>query len=350
MYFIAVSQLYNYDATADYVRAQAALLIPNGYKVKIITQQIFSKEIFDIEHPENINKSDIDEKNDVLIIHFGIFDIYLEKLMNLPFKKKILYFHNVTPHFHYISDLKYSNLLKESWLQLISFLPKFDKLLANSSFTIDQALAHSYNINYIRNWSVLPPRINSISKEYSPSKTNNKNYKQLVILGRIVEHKNVENGIQIFKELLNFDKDYKLIIIGKKYETDYFNYIKQLIENCDQISLKSDITYSERNQLLAESGATLNLSSHEGYALPVFESIFHETLPFYGTSEWLISILEIDALRIGVDKDYLYAAYKIDRTLSDKKKYSKYMEYLKLRVKNEEKLSDMKFQLNAIVN
>ena len=94
----------------------------------------------------------------------------------------------------------------------------------------------------------------------------------------------------------------------------------------------------------------MNLSSHEGYALPVFESIFHETLPFYGTSEWLISILEIDALRIGVDKDYLYAAYKIDRTLSDKEKYSEYMEYLKLRIKNEEKLSDMKFQLNAIVN
>ena len=71
----------------------------------------------------------------------------------------------------------------------------------------------------------------------------------------------MENGIQIFKELLNFDKDYKLIIIGKKYETHYFKYIKQLIDNCDQISLKSDISYSERNQILAESGATLNLSA-----------------------------------------------------------------------------------------
>lgn len=349
-FYIAVSQLFKYDATADYVRAQASLLIPYGHEVSIISQKTFSKEIFDIIHPENLNKSDLDTKNSVLIFHYGICDDYFEKIMNLPFKKKILYFHNVTPHFYYIDDLKYSKVLKDSWTQLLSFLPDFDKLFANSYFTIDQALAHSHHINYSKDWSVLSPRINSISKDLSLNKSLEKNLKQLVILGRIVAHKNVEEGIQIFNELLKFDENYKLIIIGKSNESEYFKFIRSLVEKDKKISMKNDITYTERNQILSSSGATINLSSHEGYSLPVFESIINGTLPFYGRSERLISLIGIDALRIGVDKDYTHAAYKIHKTLSNTTKYYEYIELLKQKISYEEKISDIKFQLNAIVN
>ena len=68
----------------------ASKLDQKGYEVKIITQKTFSKEIFDIEHPENINKSDIDEKNDVLIILSNSGESHeLTDLINFAKKKKI---------------------------------------------------------------------------------------------------------------------------------------------------------------------------------------------------------------------------------------------------------------------
>ena len=55
-----------------------------------------------------------------------------------------------------------------------------------------------------------------------------------------------------------------------------------------------------KNTVVARSAASLNLSAHEGFCLPVYESIRHDTLTFYGGSEWLKGFLDCPELQLGI--------------------------------------------------
>jgi hypothetical protein len=110
----------------------------------------------------------------------------------------------------------------------------------------------------------------------------------------------------------------------------------------------TDVSADLRDEIVSSSLATINLSSHEGFCLPVFESIALNVLPFYGTSQWLSDFLKTDELRIGVDSDYQYAAWHVLRVLRSQHSVSRLLGDCKHAVGRIQRLISSDYQYHAL--
>ena len=304
---IFVPDLFPNDATANYARAQGSMLESFGHKVTLIAERQYIDEVQIVKHTEELDDSFA--HNNILIYHYGIKSQSAEKLTNMNFRRKKLYFHNITDPNLYKGD-PLEVVLNESWEQLFAIANRFDDFYANSKFTIEEfRQKSSYRFNF--KWVVLPPRIECFSRDNrSTSKSFFEKKKQICMVGRIVKHKNTNIAIKVFEELSSIDPNINLLIIGKG-QGEYYENIKN--SSCRQANIKilSNISDEERNYIVSSSIASFNLSSHEGFCLPVYESMRQDTIPFYGSSEWLHDWIDEEKIRIGMSNDFVMDAHKI---------------------------------------
>ena len=304
---IYVPDLFPNDATANYARAQGSMLESFGHKVTLLAERQYVDEVQVVKNIEEIDDSFA--HNNLLIYHYGIKSQSAQRLSSMNFKRKKLYFHNITDPNLYEGD-PLEVVLKESWEQLFTIANRFDDFFANSSFTIEEfKQKSSYRFNF--KWIVLPPRIECFSRDNrSTSKSFFEKKKQICMVGRIVRHKNTNIAIKVFEELSLIDPNISLLIIGKG-KGEYYEHIKASSYRQANIKILSDISDEERNCIVSSSIASFNLSSHEGFCLPVYESMRQDTIPFYGSSQWLHDWIDEDKIRIGMSNNFVRDAHKI---------------------------------------
>lgn len=350
--FISVPDLFKYDATADYVRAQAKLLESYGHCVTIIAQRTYACEIFRTCLPAEVED---DCEHSDLIVHFGIYDECLETLLRMKFRQKILYFHNITPP-SLTSCLRTRELLQSSWTQMERVLELFDRAIANSPFTIDQVksrgLLDACNSDHKIPWAWLPPRIAGLSDDaVRPQSNTVKDDFGLCMVGRLAAFKNSDQSIALFKELHRRDNRYHLTVIGKNAGLDgseFNDSLGRALYEHGSINYLGQVDSFTKNTVVARSAASLNLSAHEGFCLPVYESIRHDTLTFYGGSEWLKGFLDCPELQLGIGDDLEYDAYRIHRILQNARHVKRLARHLRERCAIVDKLSSPRHQYKCI--
>lgn len=310
--FFAVPCLRRFDATGDYLLAQASLFREKGFTVHLCAKDIHptvTEEAHDYSFLGNHAKAD-----DIVIYHYGIYDEGYDLICHSASRKKTLYYHNQTPPGYFDShDQGTADALRRGLQQITSAERYFGKLIANSPYTIAQQKSRRA-LDAVE-WTWLPPMISDQIRFQTPEMTGRKY--TFCVLGRVVPHKMVHKAVQLFRAYQKFDPTAKMAIIGSG-QGIYFDECKALMDNTSGVDHFSDISDDQRQKVLASSKALLNLSAHEGFALPVIEAMSAGCIPFYGTSIWLHTMLHVDDLRLAVDDDLELGAYMAHEVLTER--------------------------------
>lgn len=194
--------------------------------------------------------------------------------------KKILIYHNITPHEFFVG---YSGGLKrlcEAGRQQLEFLSShIDLAIADSEYNRMELLDLSYKstvtspiiINY-DDYSKEP------SKKVLNSIRNGNDTKNILFVGRIAPNKKQEDIIKSFYYYNKFiNSDSKLYLVGS-YEgmERYYDEISNLIVHLrleQSIVITGHVTFDQILSYYYASDLFLCMSEHEGFCVPIIEAM-----------------------------------------------------------------------------
>lgn len=154
--------------------------------------------------------------------------------------------------------------------------------------------------------------------------------KQILYIGRIEAKKNIINLIKAF-EIFNKDKNYKLILVGKKGFG--FEEIKKEINDNQNIKLLGYISDKDKLQLLCESSLLLHVPSEEGFSYPLLEA-FDCGLPVVASQISVLQEVGGGACVYVEQKNPKDIALGIDKLINNKSLQQELIEKGKERLKN----------------
>jgi glycosyltransferase involved in cell wall biosynthesis len=255
---------------------------------KFFRSQGFDSRIYCMERDEGLEDKCFlfdsfpkPSSSDITIFHYALISSLTDPFLRLPGRKVLLY-HNVTPHtfFEPFSD-SLTDLLRRSREELKSIAPDVDLVLADSDFNSQELLAMGARKavdlplfvdfeNYKR------PENRFMFELFQDERIN------ILFVGRIVPNKRIEDLIKV----LFYYKKYisplvRLIVIGKT--TSLPKYYQSLVRLADEFYLEPNelcftghVTDEEMFALYKASHVFLSLSEHEGFGLPLIESMIFD--------------------------------------------------------------------------
>lgn len=209
-----------------------------------------------------------------------ICDIFWSPYMNIPFlkvkaKKQVVTLHDV---FH-IANPQYYSLLKR-----IAIAPYYyfstrcsNKILTVSNFSKSEINKY-FGKRIADKVSVIYNGCEIKDKGIQPKETG---FKYFLFVGSIKPHKNLKNTLLGFKQLKN--KDYKLIIVGKKEgfitgDQNIFNLVNQINAETEKVLFTGNINDQELFAWYKGASALVMPSYYEGFGLPIVEAM-HFNIP-----------------------------------------------------------------------
>jgi glycosyltransferase involved in cell wall biosynthesis len=217
--------------------------------------------------------------SDIIIYHYGFIDELCKKIINSR-AKKILIYHNVTPHTYFIGyDNKLAQLSKNIRDNLSMLTDKFDIVISDSEYNKQELI----NIGF-KNVEVIPIRINFSKYDLEPDKIEldkDEDTARILFVGRIVPNKMIEDLINIFSYYYrNIDSNGKLVIVGD-YSSSFGNqaYYKILLNLVDEYHIKNvyftdKITLRKLVGYYKWANVFITMSAHEGFCVPLLESMY----------------------------------------------------------------------------
>lgn len=292
---IIVRWITTHDGVSNDALGMYNFLKHQGYKVNLFYDKRDWKTIF---YPINSIKYIWNKctKNDLVIYHYTSGWVEgMDILQKLPCKI-ILRYHGITPpiFFEKFSESHY-NRAKEGY-SLIQKFNNIDNIVACISTSL-----YSWNeLNkygfYRKNYTIIPPfhtidnLLKTPEKKFFIKKIINKENFNIISVARIAPHKGQLDLIQAFSFFLKNCKihnTYKLYLIGKMNNSLnlYNKQIIQLINHLkmqDNIKLVGDISNKLLRTFYLHSNIMILPSYHEGFCLPIIESMAH-ALPVIGS-------------------------------------------------------------------
>lgn len=219
--------------------------------------------------------------SDVTILHFALPSPLSGALAGLPSKKAIIY-HNITPaEFFEDANPEFARLARLGREELASLVPATDLSLADSEYNRLELEALGF-----RNTHVFPlfvdfqkyalPENGLLCDLYRDDRTN------ILFVGRVAPNKKIENLVKTafyYKKYIS--PLVRLIVVGK---TDTFpGYFAAVSRMADEFYLKPEevrffghIPDDEMFALYRAADVFLSLSEHEGFCLPLVESMMFD--------------------------------------------------------------------------
>ena len=259
--------------------------------------------------------------NNTLFYNYSIVDPNIKLLLTLKFKKKIIYYHGITPPKFFPYGSKLSNNCKKG-LSDISILQDFDLYISNSTASKTQFLENlKQNFFGSKKFIIMPP-INNFSnkKRYIEGKLLDSEI-NFYYCGTIITHKNVNLLLDSFNK--NKKNNFKLSIFTSSSfeqilellgEEKYSEYLKNSIKFFYQLE-------DEKMDFLSKyMNCFITLSMHEGFCIPLFDAInnFKPTLSF-----------PLKCLDDYFPKEYQFIS-NLDDTINIQKKYHHNLEYIEI--------------------
>jgi glycosyltransferase involved in cell wall biosynthesis len=216
--------------------------------------------------------------SDVTILHFALPSPLTQGLIKLP-SKKVLIYHNITPaEFFAGLNPEMARLSRLGRLELESLQPHVALSLADSEFNRLELA----ELNF-RKTRVFPlfvdfakygkPMDRFVHDLFRDERTN------VLFVGRIAPNKRIENLIKaVFYYKKYISPLVRLIVVGK---TNTFPaYYRSVVQMADEFYLKPEeiqfighVPDEEMFALYRASDVFLSLSEHEGFCLPLVESM-----------------------------------------------------------------------------
>tara|TARA_S200000501_G_C20836378_1_gene749570 strand:+ start:316 stop:1344 length:1029 start_codon:yes stop_codon:yes gene_type:complete len=221
--------------------------------------------------------------NNILFYHYSIEDINLKILLKLKFKKRIIFYHGITPPKFFSSGSELFNNCKQG-LSDINLLHDFDLYISNSTESKNQFFnkLNNNSIDY-ENFIVMPP-IDLFLKDKKDYKNKSlKSELNFYYCGTLSNHKNVNLLLDIFNK--NQNNQLKLSIFTSSSKEDCLNYLgeckyREFSQN--RIIFFHKLEDERLNNDLRNMNCFITFSLHEGFCIPLFNSIdnFNPSLSF----------------------------------------------------------------------
>ncbi len=259
------------DAIGNEARLMQSLFQEWGY-----TSHIFAENI----HPETTaflvkDYKKYSHKDTILMYHYSIGSDITKFFKTLP-DKKILIYHNITPpeYFTGINETLYS-LLKTGRDSLPSLIPSVELAIGDSEFNRQEL----EKMGFPRT-TVLPVLIDfetyhrfnaSIIEKYSDNRVN------LVFVGRISPNKKQDDILKIFYYYKSINPKSRLFLIGGFKGCEL--YIDQLRDTIKKLQLSDviftgSVPFEDLISYYKIADIFLCMSEHEGFCVPLVESMF----------------------------------------------------------------------------
>lgn len=265
------------DAVSKDILAIDKILKAKGFKSEIYAQSI-SKNL-----PVGIVKS-FDLVNvladDILILHVAVATT-LNEWITKQKCKKIMIYHNITPpEFFHLYNPVAENCCNVGLSQTKKLKDTFNLVLADSEFNKQNLIEMGYTYDI----KVLPILISFDDYQKTPSKEILEKYDDdftnILFVGRVVPNKKQEDVILAFDAYQkNFNQKSRLFIVGNP--TGMENYDERLKKYVEKLGTRNVIFtgHTKFDEILAYyrlSDLFLCQSEHEGFCVPLVESMFFE--------------------------------------------------------------------------
>ncbi|MFC1498777.1 glycosyltransferase [Verrucomicrobiota bacterium] len=229
-------------------------------------------ETFDIQE----SLGDLKNSENIAILHLSIGSPVNKFFMSLECKKVILY-HNITPssYFKYINK-KTLHDLEIGSAQLKMLVNAADINMADSKFNADELEKLGY-----QNVKVLPLILDFKKLCSEPDPATMKRWKDgkvnILFVGRCVPNKKIEDVLSAFSYFNKFiEPNSRFIHIGSHAGTEkYFNLLTAQVKNIENIYFAPSVSQPQLNAFYKCADIFLCMSEHEGFCIPVIESMYH---------------------------------------------------------------------------
>jgi glycosyltransferase involved in cell wall biosynthesis len=255
---------------------------------QFLRRQGYSSEIYCLtrdrgleDQAQPISEFPKPSRSDITLLHFALPSPLTEALIQLPSKKAIIY-HNITPpEFFAESNPEMADLAGLGRAELQSLQPYVDLGLADSEYNRRELVEYGF-----RNTHVFPLFIDFAKYEKPMSQflynLFDDDRVNVLFVGRIAPNKRIENLIKVtfyYKKYIS--PLIRLIVVGK---TNTFRaYYESVVRMADEFYLKSEeiqflghVPDEELFALYRASDVFLSLSEHEGFCLPLIESMIFD--------------------------------------------------------------------------
>ena len=267
------------DAIFNEVCAVSEIFESDGIKCVVYAENIAKSALssgLEIRKIETLSASG----DDIILYHHSIGCKSAEIFSNLSAKRKVLYYHNITPPEFFDSNPPLQKLCRLGRSQLPMLCSAADSIAASSE----------YNSNELRELTRIPlttvpiyfnaEKFFSVAPDFETVRNlSGGNYKNILFVGRIAPNKCQHNIIKIFALIKRYiSKNARLFLVG----TDVGNesYLSKLKAMCyafklDGVYFTGSVDISRLAAFYKCADVFLSMSEHEGFGVPLLEASAH---------------------------------------------------------------------------
>lgn len=266
------------DAISNEARVMRSIFRDWGYKSDIYSE---SKRILPQLRGEAIDVSlaisNIDPQ-DIVILHLSIGSVVNEIFKTLPCKKVILY-HNITPpHYFDLINKSTAYSLARGRKQVKELAGVADLVLADSRYNADELVTVGYGkvevLPLVLDLEKLQDSINTRA-----IKRFDDGLKNILFVGRCAPNKCIEDLVRAFYYYNKYvEPASRLIHVGSfaGVERYYYLVMAQARElGLENVYFAGSVPQDQLNAYYSISDLFLCMSEHEGFCIPVIESMVH---------------------------------------------------------------------------
>jgi glycosyltransferase involved in cell wall biosynthesis/2-polyprenyl-3-methyl-5-hydroxy-6-metoxy-1,4-benzoquinol methylase len=291
-----------------------------GYESDIYAKSIHPK-LVDIKNYADYLK--ISSPQNILIVHYSTEygSELLDFIRSLP-DKKILLYHNITPPVFFRNFSSAHEQATKIGLHELKHEIKniVNVALADSEFNRQDMI----NIGF-KKTGVLPYLINLNKFDISPNRKIIQKYSDelvnLLVIGRISPNKKVDDAIKCFYYYNKYiNSKSRLLLVGSYQGMElYYNYLNNLIIKLGlkNVYFTGHINLDELISYYKIGDVFLTMSEHEGFCVPLVESM-HFEVPILAYNSTAIPETLGGAGVIVNDKNYIEIAELINVLVEDK--------------------------------
>ncbi len=318
------------DAIGNEAQEIKRVLNEWGYKSEIYAQNIHPK----INAKKYTEYKKISSKENILIFHFSIGSEVSEFVKKLP-DKKIMIYHNITPPEYFCGiNETLVNLLGNGKKELRSLVDHIDLAVGVSEYNRLELQEMGF-----KNTDILPIIINF--HEYSsPNKKLLSKYDDdfvnFLFVGRVTPHKRQEDVIKVFYYYKLINPKSRLFLAGSYEGCEiYSDYLKKLIQelNLKDVHLLGKISFNDLISYYKLADIFICMSEHEGFCVPILESMYFE-VPIIAYKSTAIPFTLEDTGILVKEKNYCEIAEMVNVLIEDEELRSTLVKKQKDRLEN----------------
>jgi glycosyltransferase involved in cell wall biosynthesis len=262
------------DGISDFARAIRDYLRQKGFTSRIyvkntLPQTAHEVSLLDTYQPKNIN---------LVLVHY--FDTELiEYIVRYNLRVQLL-FHNITPAEFFIEyDRNFYKELTNARKRLTDLLPYTYQAFGNSRYTELELR----QLGFIRSGTFIlniPQRFANVTPDVNLLQTlKGKHF--LLFVGRLAPNKCQADLIKLLWLYRQLDKNMELYLVGSMldWSNPYATYMRQLtieLELDSVVHFCGHVSQSELAAYYRRASAYVSMSEHEGFGIPLVESMLHD--------------------------------------------------------------------------